>query len=197
MGWSVCQCQNALQATGGSIVYQDGGLGQSGLVDPPGNLRTDLSFDWQRSEPSVGTCEPGDYTGTFIGAYSSGEAFGAPIPVAALGTADRPGLAFTLAKSGNGEVLTISNGHVIGTADGLFPFEGDLSGSLDCKTRVFTATLKGHYTAVIGDHEFEGPVTGKYDKNAHTFTDGTWSLTEIPGLPIPGGLGSWEASWVP
>ncbi len=129
-------------------------------------------------------CKPGRYEGEFFGYYFSsytGATF--PIPVWALGGLDgKPGLAFTLNANGGGlvegqefaEELEISDGYVKGTADGLFPFEGKLTGKLNCKTKEFKATLKGGYAVLIGipgvtTANFEGPVYGRYDTKTSAF----------------------------
>lgn len=129
-------------------------------------------------------CKPGRYEGEFFGYYFSSYTGGfAPIPVWALGGLDgKPGLAFTLNANGAAPVegqefaeeLEISDGYVKGTADGLFPFEGKLTGKLNCKTKEFRATLKGGYAVLIDvpgvtTADFEGPVFGKYDVKASAF----------------------------
>jgi hypothetical protein len=156
---------------------------------------------------SAGECRAGHYEGEFNGLYSSAYTFvGVPIPVFGL-DAVGPGLGFTLnAQQGGGEIptFTISDGYVRGTADGLFPFEGVLTGTLDCQTKTFTGTLTGGYCvgpcAGINEGKFSGPVQGTYDGSTFSFTAGTWELTE-EGEPSPlgidfGGSGAWDATWV-
>jgi hypothetical protein len=130
----------------------------------------------------VGDCKPGRYEGEFFGYYYSQFTVGwTIIPVWALSLDGKPGLAFTLNSKGavpqGGdefyEELEISDGYVKGTADGLFPFEGKLTGSLNCKTKEFKATLSGGYAllvkAVVNEAKFEGPVLGKYDTATKSF----------------------------
>jgi hypothetical protein len=157
----------------------------------------------------TGDCRPGRYEGGFSGIYTSPyTGIGFPIPVVALNPAG-PGLAFTLngQRSGSGEFteLTISDGFVKGAADGLFPFDGVLAGTLDCTTKTFTGTLTGRYCVgpCLGANEgqFVGPVTGNYDGTNFTFTNGTWDLLEAMGnKPLfadnYGGNGEWSATWV-
>jgi hypothetical protein len=157
--------------------------------------------------PTTGECRAGKYEGGFDGFYSSGYTFvGVPIPVFGL-DAVGPGLGFTLnAQQGGGEIptFTISDGYVRGTADGLFPFEGVLTGTLDCQTKTFTGTLTGGYCVGpcvgVNEAKFSGPVHGTYDGTTFSFTAGTWELTEEGGdqaLAFEfGGSGAWNAAWV-
>ena len=160
-----------------------------------------------------GACKAGRYEGTFMGTYTSGYTFiGVPIPIYSVDLTGKPGLAFTLNQTemSIGEefsVLTISDGYVTGTADGLFPIEGVLTGTLDCETKKFTGTLRGGYCVGIcagltgvNEAEFEGPVVGYYDTDGFTFTSGTWDLLEVEGnsgvFGAYGGSGEWSAAWV-
>lgn len=129
----------------------------------------------------VGDCKPGRYEGEFFGMYNS--AFSPfPIPVWAFNISGMPGLAFTLNASGEvaqagdefGGELEISDGYVKGTADGLFPFEGKLTGKLNCRTKQFDATLDGGYALLfeglgVNEAKFVGPVLGKYDVATKSF----------------------------
>lgn len=156
---------------------------------------------------ATGECRAGKYEGEFDGFYSSAYTFvGVPIPVFGL-DAVGPGLGFTLnAQQGGGEIptFTISDGYVRGTADGLFPFEGVLTGTLDCQTKTFTGTLTGGYCvgpcAGVNEGKFTGPVHGSYDGSTFSFTAGTWELTEEgseQALAFEfGGSGNWNAKWV-
>jgi hypothetical protein len=156
---------------------------------------------------TAGECRAGHYEGEFDGFYSSAYTFvGVPIPVFGL-DAVGPGLGFTLnAQQGGGEIptFTISDGYVRGTADGLFPFEGVLTGTLDCQTKNFTGTLTGGYCvgpcAGVNEAKFSGPVHGTYDGSTFSFTAGTWELTEDgseQALAFAfGGSGNWSAKWV-
>lgn len=205
-GWAECACAGGSAPVDAGIrLFSDAGSPPT-VADgtPSGNLRADIVFDWLRSEASPGTCEAGKYSGKFTGIYLPQTAYAAPIPVFDLANGDRPGLAFTLEQSANGEELQIANGYVKGTADGLFPFDAALTGTLDCKTSTFTGVLDGYYKIPIpfveGPYKFKGPVTGKYDKNAHVFLLGTWTVGEYdppPILPIYGGQGEWNAVWEP
>jgi hypothetical protein len=134
-------------------------------------------------EAPLSDCKPGRYGGVFFGYYFSSFTFGfAPIPVWAWNLSGEPGLAFTLNASADVDVpegtefvpeLEISDGYVKGTADGLFPFEGTLTGKLDCRTKRFEATLSGGYALLVdlalNTANFEGPVLGIYDSKTHSF----------------------------
>lgn len=162
-----------------------------------------------------GDCLPGRYEGDFWGLYNSSfTVVGVPIPVFSLSATTEPGLAFTLHSSGEVpkpgqefvEALEISDGYVKGTADGLFPFEGKLTGRLNCETKRFEAILDGGYCLIgcvgvgVNQAAFEGPVVGYYDSSEKAFTKSTWSLLEetpLQGVLIDfGGEGEWSAKWV-
>lgn len=203
-GWTFCACSGAPSPSG--MTSSPSPLGNPGdpSVTPPGNLRADIVFDWQRSEASSGSCEPGNYDGTFVGLYSSGLTFvNAPIPVFALGTGLTPGLNFTLEQTADGETLRIANGKMTGTADGLFPFNGSITGTLNCSTNRFEAVLDGYYSLGVdgvGKFHFKGPLLAVYDPATHTMTSGTWEVVEYdpkPVLPGAGGGGTWSAGWKP
>jgi hypothetical protein len=203
-GWTFCSCAsgNPTGTSGGSA-----GAGTSGSAanaTPAGNLRSDITFDWPRSAPASGSCEPGNYEGTFVGLYASGLTFvNAPIPVFALGTGLTPGLNFTLEQTADGETLRIANGKMTGTADGAFPFNGTITGTLNCKTNKFDAILDGYYSLGVdgvGEWRFKGPLLAMYDRNTHSMVGGTWDVTEYDPPPVfdgAGGEGTWDAAWLP
>ena len=201
-GWSECECQ---LPTGGTVKGNSKAPDQ-GSDTPAGNLRTDITFDWTRTTPVQGSCEPGYYEGTFKGLYNSQiTVVGVPIPVVAVDIPGRPGLSFTLTKkAGSGEQLVIENGKMDGTADGAFPFVGTLTGSLDCKTLKFDAILDGHYSLGVdgvGIWKFKGPLASDYDPITHSVINATWNVDEYDPPPpmtvIPlGGSGDWSATWI-
>jgi hypothetical protein len=202
-GWTECVCDEQAKPGGGGPGSAKPGASSAGT--PAGNLRSDIEFEWERTQKTSGSCEPGYYEGDFEGLYASGlTVVGAPIPVFALGTPGKPGLSFTLErKSGGGEKLEITNGKMDGVADGAFPFKGTLTGSLDCETLVFDSILDGYYSLGvdgIGMFKFVGPLLGKYDKDTHSIVMATWKVKEFDPPPIvdwAGGEGTWEASWKP
>lgn len=154
-----------------------------------------------------GDCLGGRYEGSFEGSYRSEFLLGAGIPVFALNLTGEPGLAFTLEQtvdsSSEFPVYTVRDGYVKGTADGLFPFEGVLTGMLDCKTKKFTGQLDGGYSIVVpaglNEAKFVGPVEGDYDPVTHSFSMGNWTLQEkdasLDVLGDAGGEGTWEATY--
>lgn len=199
-GWTSCQC--AADPT----TLPDGSVGSTQV--PAGNLRSDITFDWERTGTNIGaSCEPGHYEGDFQGLYASQLTFVcAPIPVFALGTPLQPGLSFTLEQSASGEYLEIRDGVMVGTADGLFPFRGTITGTLNCQTLKFEATLEGYYSLGvdgIGMFRFVGPLLADYDPVTHSMINATWDVAEYDfatGTPRPdicGGAGVWTAEWVP
>lgn len=155
-----------------------------------------------------GSCVAGRYEGSFRGDYRSGFAFGFGIPVEALDFSGQPGLAFTLNENTGGACgefcnYSISDGYVKGTANGVFPFEGVLTGTLDCNTRKFEGKLVGCYAlgVALGINvgHFEGPVKGTYDGNTHEFTIGSWDVLEANVATgffgTVGGNGTWNAKY--
>ncbi|MET0283024.1 MAG: hypothetical protein ABW352_01080 [Polyangiales bacterium] len=200
-GWDECTCVDV--KNGGTVTGEDK-TPQQGSGTPSGNQRTDINFEWERTEPVTGSCEPGYYEGDFMGLYASQLTFiNFPIPVFALGQPGRPGLSFTLQKTGNGETLEIQNGKMDGTANGLFPFTGSLTGTLDCNTLKFNAILSGFYSLGVegvGMFKFEGPLTGDYDKATRKILNGKWDVKEYDPPPVmdsAGGFGDWQAGWLP
>jgi hypothetical protein len=203
--WSSCVCV-APAASGAGI---GGGVGDAGVVaqpdggqgviaDPPGNSSA-TRFAWKRTPFDIGICKAGHYVGTFMGFYGSPAAFGAPVPVAATDGADgTPGLEFTLEKMpGSGEIFAIKGGKMRGTADGLFPFTADLTGTLDCETKKYVGTIEnGVYTVFGTDYHFVGTMTADYDKIQNEFINGIWHCTEPPNTTVPpGGDGQWNTKW--
>jgi hypothetical protein len=179
------------------------------------------------SVSTAGECAPGRYEGTFSGFYASGFSWGGlPIPVIALDPLGGPGLALTLSavSRGAGEFVeySVSDGYIKGNADGLFPIEGVITGSLNCTTKEFSGTLKGWYSLALdlgidlNRGFFEGPVHAYYDAATKSFVQGTWNVIEStqggalapvttafqtgafsPGMLVQnyGGNGDWSATW--
>ncbi|MFT3922065.1 MAG: hypothetical protein QM778_05990 [Myxococcales bacterium] len=169
-GEEECSCDGGDGEAGTGMRYCTGGYWTSCSCESSGAI--------------VGDCKPGYYEGEFFGYYfSSYTGATSPIPVWALGGLEgKPGLYFTLNSDGEEPVpgqefydeLTIQDGYVKGTADGLFPFEGKLTGKLDCRTLEFKATMTGGYAVLlnipgVSTADFEGPVFGKYDVDTSSF----------------------------
>lgn len=198
-GWGACVCSEVAGGGSGGSGGTGGGSGGTGgthLTADPGANDSPVRFDWLRTEPANGSCEAGHYEGSFEGLYMAPLAFNAPIPVA--NVPGLPGgLVFDLEKEGSGEVFKVSNGKLSGMANGAFPFEADIVGSLDCTTKKFDAMLlNGSYVVGIFTYMFEGPITADYDKVTHTLVNGVWNVTE-PMNAGSGGSGTWTVSWMP
>jgi hypothetical protein len=121
------------EAGGGSGSGVDSGLADSGA---------EAGTDGSGGSPP-GACLPGPYAGSFGGLYSSHLTFiGANIPVAG-------DVSLLLAQFGSSQqtcvvdgetgpcdtFLSVRNGVVQGTMDGLFPFTCSLTGTLKCQDR--------------------------------------------------------------
>jgi hypothetical protein len=179
--------------------------------------------------PSTGDCLAGRYEGDFSGLYASGFSFGGlPVPVIAFDPFGGPGLSLTLTANDTGfgefREYSVSDGFMKGNADGVFPIEGVITGSLNCGTKEFRGTLEGWYSIALDTGTdlnrgfFKGPIFARYDASKHTFVDGTWNVLESsqggvlapittafqtgvfsPGMLVQnyGGNGDWQAGWVP
>ncbi|MDD9939070.1 MAG: hypothetical protein OXT09_36110 [Myxococcales bacterium] len=184
-----------------------------------GNRRSDITFDWTRTEPDGLTCEPGHYEGSFAGSYFSRLNWPVPFPVIGVDLPGFPGLQFDMLPAEPGEVTLAVDGKFDGLADGLFPFRGDFVGELNCETGEFTGMMiNAEYTIgpdqlVILENpvrfQFEGPVWATYDKLTHSFVGGIWDAVEpqFGGMPFQtyprdplrdgvGGSGVWSAGWI-
>lgn len=164
---------------------------------------------------SGGGCEAGHYVGSFTGTYLSPAAFELfPVPIEAVDLVDLtgqnpplPGFEFWLESAGEGMAecsaedefcfdFQVKGGIVRGQANGLFPFEVELVGDLDCSQGIFKGTLQnGWYDAFGVKYEFEGWMDSSYDSTNTQFFDGTWAVTEPAGM-MAGGDGTWYAGWV-
>jgi hypothetical protein len=175
-------------------------------------------------------CAPGHYVGAFTGNYNSA-AWGngsLPLSIAAVSSMGQPGLEFWLEKSGGGDCggaefcpdFTVKGGKIRGFANpfsdgsassgssssGGFAiavrFEIDFGGELDCSRGQFRGLLQnGCYDVATILFRFEGTAPASYDQKTSSFTDGMWSVKEMPmaGVLFPpdsniGGMGSWQAS---
>jgi hypothetical protein len=177
LGWSQCECA----ADPGTIIPVAGGSDGTSALN-----KGDARFDWERTVPTGGSCEAGNYAGAFTGLYNSQAlmqatmGFYATIPVAGdvrFNINEKPG--------SNGEWFEISDGHFIGAALVTFPFEGDFYGTLECSTRSFEGGLKNCYYMVgLDKYAFQGIAVSNYDTFNHTFVGGMWSVTEPVGQAI-------------
>lgn len=198
-GWGECECYAAPETL----------ASETSSGESPKN-KLPVSFVWQKTVPSGGSCKAGRYDGGFDGIYIPAITFGfGPIPVFG-------NVTFQLGKSTNGEYFQVEDGHMVGSALVAFPFEGDIVGTLDCASRTFEGKLQNCYYVIPGlpPFAFEGVIRAEYDKINNTFVNGVWSVTEIdatgnfpdplpvsPGDPVPfppplGGTGTWTNQWV-
>jgi len=189
--WSSCEC--AAATVGAGATAGDGG-GVSGAV-PAGNLRTDITFEWQSSAQPVqdGSCPPGPYEGNFQGIYwSMLDPTRIGLPIANVDLPGAPsGFHFVLEPAQGGETTQRVTGEIDGLADLLFPFKAKIEGQLNCRSGVFSGTLSdGHYSILaegVLPQTFDGVASAKYDKRTHTFVNGTWDVKETSAAP-PGTL---------
>lgn len=175
-----------------------------------------------------GGCQPGHYVGSFDGTYNSA-AWGngsVPLSIAAVPSMGRPGLEFWLERSSTSECppgtefcadFTVKGGKIRGFADPFsdgsassqqdpfalaIRFEIDFGGDLDCSRGQFRGLLQnGCYDVATILFRFEGTAPATYDSASSSFTNGQWSVTEMPMADawFPpdaniGGMGSWQAS---
>ncbi|HEX7477055.1 MAG TPA: hypothetical protein VF331_04570 [Polyangiales bacterium] len=205
--WSACACLqrvNSAAGTGGIAV--DGGTPKPAATgaNPVENSSANR-FDWQRVPLELGSCKAGHYVGYFDGFYGSPAVFTFPVPVLAVdapavdGGAIQPGLEFWLTKvPGSGELFAINGGKMRGSANGTFPFDADLKGTLDCGTKKYNGTIEnGVYDDGTGmKYQFIGVMTSDYDKIQNKFINGQWKCTEPTSIfPTAGGSGMWNATW--
>lgn len=182
----------------GSFVGVDGGIIANPPVDPT------IRFDWSVDDPNPASlsCQPGHYTGLFVGLYTSPiTVVGVPIPVT--GNVD-----LTLAQSSNGEFFTITNGFVTGRADILAEYRCNFYGTLNCTTKklekgsIDCKYCVGAYAADGGlclglESHFIGPVTADYNAANQAFENATWKGKEGSDAGVFGGLGTWTAAYTP
>ena len=183
----------------GNFVTVDGGVIANPPVDPG------IRFDWpvDNANPAGLTCQPGHYTGIFVGLYTSPiTVVGVPIPVT--GNVD-----LTLAQSANGEFFTITNGFVTGRADILAEYRCNFYGTLNCGTKklemglidcgycVGAYALDGGLCLGLESH-FKGPVTADYNAASQAFENATWKGKEgMSDSGVFGGFGTWTAAYTP
>src|SRR6185295_10712880 len=86
------------------------------------------AFDWPETAPTIGSCKPGKYSGTFDGFYAAPLIAGIPVPIA--GNVD-----LTLQETQDGEFFKLADGKIGGLVYGFIPFSSGLTGTLNCTTR--------------------------------------------------------------
>jgi hypothetical protein len=176
---------------------------------------------------SANGCAPGHYVGAFKGMYNSAS-WGngsAPLSIEAVASMGRPGLEFWLEKTSkvctSSEFCadyTVKGGKIRGFANPFanpsatdagatnpfaiaVRFEIDFGGELDCSTGQFKGLLQnGCYDVATVLYRFEGTAPAQYDRATSSFTQGQWTVKEMPmtGVLFPpganiGGMGAWDA----
>lgn len=169
--WSLCDCGGA------------GGETFDSSLNPPGNSRADIMFDWEDTMPAK--CEPGRYEGTFSCNYV---AMGGDPTMGILVTGP---IVMTLTESENGEFLEITDGRLDGNTMLIINFTSALSGRLNCATREFGARAEmGLWGPIVPVNPFDGVLEARYDDVTSTLT-GTWALNEMLTMGICSG--PWNA----
>lgn len=185
--WTNCECSAVVR--GDSSVGDDGGDGP--LEDDLGNGST-IRFDWERTVPTSGTCEPGRYVGQATCDFQAVGFPVGPLPVT---------LDFTLGKpASGGEILRITTGKLSSISAAGTVQMGDLVGELDCPSRQFTGHVEnGTIFAYGATGKIEGTLLADYDKLTHQLVNGAFNGTgDIAG--VPGGCqpgSTWSASFQP
>ena len=217
-------------AAGAPTVPGAPSVGVSGSANSPNVLITPAPGASSAVNSGANGCQAGHYVGVFTGTYNSG-AWGngwLPLSVAAVPSMGRPGLEFWLEKTTtdcNGAEFcpdfSVKGGKIRGFADPFSDgsassggssddfavavrFEIDFGGELDCARGQFRGLLQnGCYDVVTILFRFEGTAPATYDQASSSFTNGQWSVKEMPmeGVLFPpdaniGGMGTWEASLV-
>lgn len=168
-----------------------------------------------------GGCKSGHYLGQLEGTYLSSVAFGMAVPISTDPTAVdaailtmlfppadgvSPGFEFWLEASDETEPCAgdqefcfdfkVEGGTAKGVANGLFPFEMELNGDLDCDQGKFQGLLENGWYEVAGlRFMYEGTIEADYDASMSAFFNGTWEVTE-PADPMAGGDGTWWTAFV-
>lgn len=144
-------------------------------------------------------CKPGTYSGTFV------------LNVAFLGVgaltlmgnlsitlvANKPSAQFGEFNSG---ILTVAPGAMFSAKDNLGDaLFADISGQLDCGSRMFVGTLSNGGYYVFGNDAasgmLDGTMSATYDPSASPpmLGSGTFTFTS-PQVPLTQGMGTWSAS---
>ncbi len=178
LGWTRCECAPMKETLNPPEL-------RTNENDPDDN-KGPASFHWKRTVPTGGECKAGYYEGVFGGLYNSQALLTATLYI--YGTIPVLGdVRFNIEEKpgSGGEFFTVSDGHFTGSAMGMFPFDGDFYGELDCSTKSFTGTLENCYYMVgLDKYAFQGIAVSNYDPINHTYVGGMWSVTEPVGEAI-------------
>jgi hypothetical protein len=104
--------------------------------------------------------------------------------------------------------LTITNGHVSGTVDGILAqYRCDIIGSLDCTQKKIVGGRLVNCSYCVGvfagdsglcagvEGHFTGPLTADYDAANQALDNGTWTGKEGADAGPFGGSGQWSANY--
>jgi hypothetical protein len=136
-------------------------------------------------------CVAGLYEGTFTGVISAA----GYSDIAVYGT-----VSMTMEQvqiPGEEFRFEIRDGTMSGLAMDSFPFEGTLSGTLNCQTATLeNGSIDDAYVDVMGTrYYFTGILAADYVWHEHRFVDGTWSGESVGGTET--GQGTWDAAHAP
>jgi hypothetical protein len=86
------------------------------------------------------------------------------------------------------------NGHLMGLAQGQYPYTADLLGTLDCNTLKLEMgqIQNGKVTVTTLTFPFAGPIAADYDPISTSFINGTWNVKQTNGPST--GMGTWSAA---
>jgi len=91
--------------------------------------------------------------------------------------------------------FTINGGTARGLSNGMYPFEFEIRGALDCATGEFHALIEnGWYDVYMVRYFFDGTMDASYDATSSEFFDGTWASSEPADRQL-GGSGTWYTVW--
>jgi hypothetical protein len=149
-------------------------------LDAGPGLDPDARFDWEDTEPSLGSCPEGRYAGAFQCRTGPSSQLTGPIE-------------FTLSGSNEEETLRIEEGH-FSDSNGLF--QGMLEGTLDCANQVLHASSVDATICATPacsmpstlEATFDAPFTAE-----SAFFFGTWTFEADAGTCT----GSWTAQAAP
>jgi hypothetical protein len=140
-------------------------------------------------------CKPGTYSGTFVLMVGGGLTLMGNLSITLV--ADKPSSQFGEFNSG---ILTVAPGAMFAAKDNLGDeLFANISGQLDCGTRMFVGTLSNGGYYVFGNDAASGVLDGNmsatYDATASPPALGNGSfMFSSPNVPLTTGMGTWSAT---
>ena len=182
----------------GSFVGVDGGIIANPPVDPS------IRFDWAVDDPNPASlsCQPGHYTGLFVGLYTSPiTVVGVPIPVTGNVDLDAGAVVQRRIFHHHQRLRHRARRHPRRVSLQLLRTLNCTTkklekGSIDCKYCVGAYAADGGLCLGLESH-FIGPVTADYDAANQAFENATWKGKEGADAGVFGGLGTWTAAYTP